>query len=389
MAASVYLLLKFLPGDRKCRCMDSIAVSTDFLTFTGQSGKHDNHMIQFQCDYSEGAHPLIMERLLKTNMEQTVGYGMDSYCSQAAALIRKACAREDADVHFLVGGTQTNMTVISAALRPYQGVICADTGHINVHETGAVEHTGHKVIALPGHDGLLSAGQIEECIRLHYEEDGPEHCVQPGMVYLSFSSELGTVYPLKELEAISGICRRYGVILFIDGARLGYALASPVCDVTLEDIARLSDVFYIGGTKQGALIGEALVVTGDNALRKDFRYSIKQNGGMLAKGRLLGIQFMTLFEDGLYMELSRHAVAMALEIKEAFASAGFRFLVDSYTNQQFVLLTDDALKALSADFMFSVLGRYGDGLTAVRFCTSWATGEDAVRKLADAVARLA
>jgi len=342
-------------------------------------------MIQFQCDYNEGAHPRILERMLQTNFEQTVGYGEDHYCASAAELIRKACGREDADIHFLVGGTQANATVISSVLRPHQGVICVSTGHINVHETGAIEHSGHKVLALEGQNGLLPASAVREAMEEHLAEDGPEHTVQPGMVYISFSSEVGTVYSLRQLEDLSAVCREYGLPLFIDGARMGYGLASEGCDVTLNDIARLADVFYIGGTKQGALFGEAVVIV-NPALKKDFRYFIKQNGGMLAKGRLLGIQFLTLFEDGLYFELSQHAVAQAMRIRDAFVSKGYDFLVDSPSNQQFPILPNDVMALLSKDFKFSVWKRIDAGHTAVRFCTSWATRTEAVDALLAALA---
>ena len=342
-------------------------------------------MIQFQCDYNEGAHPRILERMLQTNFEQTVGYGEDHYCASAAELIKKACGREDADIHFLVGGTQANATVISSVLRPHQGVICVSTGHINVHETGAIEHSGHKVLALEGQNGLLPASAVREAMEEHLAEDGPEHTVQPGMVYISFSSEVGTVYSLRQLEDLSAVCREYGLPLFIDGARMGYGLASEGCDVTLNDIARLADVFYIGGTKQGALFGEAVVIV-NPALKKDFRYFIKQNGGMLAKGRLLGIQFLTLFEDGLYFELSQHAVAQAMRIRDAFVSKGYDFLVDSPSNQQFPILPNDVMELLSKDFKFSVWKRIDAGHTAVRFCTSWATRTEAVDALLAALA---
>lgn len=341
-------------------------------------------MIQFQCDYSEGAHPSILEKLVRTNFEQTPGYGEDEYCNMAASLIRNLCGRPDADVHFLVGGTQTNVTVISSVLRPYQGVICADTGHINVHETGAVEHGGHKVLAFPSINGKLSAETIREALRMHAEEDGPEHTVQPGMVYISFSTELGTIYSLSELESVSDVCREYGIPLFIDGARMGYGLASEGCDVTLKDIARLSDVFYIGGTKQGALFGEAVVITAD-ALKKDFRYCIKQNGGMLAKGRLLGIQFLALFEDGLYFSLSRHAVGLALKLRDAMTAKGYAFLVESPGNQQFPILDNGLIRKLSSEFGFSIWKKIDDSRTAVRFCTSWATTPESVDRLISAL----
>lgn len=337
-------------------------------------------MYQFQCDYNEGAHPRIMERLMETNFEQTVGYGEDHYCEAARAAVRKAVGREDVDVHFLVGGTQANATVISSILRPYQGVLCATTGHINVHETGAIEHGGHKVLALEVADGLLSAALIREAVEAHYAEDGPEHTVQPGMVYISFSSEVGTVYSLSQLREISAVCREYGLPLFIDGARMGYGLASEGCDVSLSDIAALADVFYLGGTKQGALFGEAVVIVND-ALKKDFRYCIKQNGGMLAKGRLLGIQFLTLFEDGLYFQLSEHAVSQAMRIRDAFESKGFGFLVQSPSNQQFPILDNATMERLSSDFLFSFWQKVDDTHTAVRFCTSWATRPEAVDAL--------
>ena len=344
-------------------------------------------MIQFQCDYNEGAHPRILERLIQTNLEQTVGYGEDHYCESARNMIREVCGRADADVHFLVGGTQANATVISSVLKPYQGVVCAHTGHINVHETGAIEHGGHKVLATPSKNGKLDAGDLLKCIQDHYSEDGPEHTVQPGMVYISFSTETGTIYSLSEIRAIRHICTEYGIPLFIDGARLGYGLASEGCDVTLKDIANLADVFYIGGTKQGALFGEAVVITNNN-LKKDFRYCIKQNGGMLAKGRLLGIQFQTLFEDGLYFQLSEHAVSLALKIRDAFKAKGYPFIAESPSNQQFPVLPDEVLEILGKDFLFSIWQKTDENHTAVRFCTSWATSPEAVDKLLNAIEAL-
>ena len=341
-------------------------------------------MYQFQCDYNEGAHQRILERLMETNLEQTVGYGEDHYCAEAKNTIRNVLSRSDVDVHFLVGGTQANATVISSVLRPHQGVLCAGSGHINVHETGAIEHGGHKVLAIPAVGGLLTAESIREAMEEHLAEDGPEHTVQPGMVYISFSSEVGTVYSLEQLKAISSVCREYSLPLFIDGARMGYGLASEGCDVTLSDITSLADVFYIGGTKQGALFGEAVVIVNE-ALKKDFRYFIKQNGGMLAKGRLLGIQFQTLFEDGLYFELSRHAVSLALRIRDAFAEKGYGFLVESPSNQQFPILPNDVMERLSKEFMFSVWKKVDASHTAVRFCTSWATSENAVSALISAL----
>jgi len=348
--------------------------------------------ILFTSDYCEGALPRIMQRLQETNMVQTVGYGEDEYCAQARELIRKACDCPGADVHFLVGGTQTNATVISSILRPYQGVLCAHSGHINVHETGAVEHGGHKILALPSPDGKITAAQIEEAIRGHFEDENHEHMVMPGLVYISFPTESGTIYSLREMEDISGVCRKSGVALFVDGARLGYGLAASELvhssdALTLKDLARLADVFYIGGTKQGALFGEAVVITND-ALKANFRYCIKQGGGMLAKGRLLGVQFAALFEDGLYLDASRGAVRQAARIREAFEAKGIGFLVDSPTNQVFPILTD-AQKAFMAErFGFETWQKLPDGRTGVRFCTSWATPEANVDILVDAISRL-
>lgn len=329
-------------------------------------------MIQIQCDYNQTCHPAILEALSKVSMEQLVGYGEDHYCQEARQLIRQAIGRDDADVHFLVGGTQTNMTVISSALRPYQGVIAADTGHINVHETGAIEHSGHKVLALPAHEGKISTAQIAAAIEAHYAENGPEHTVQPGMVYLSFPTEVGTIYSLAELEAIHEVCRSNQVPLFIDGARLGYGLCSPQCDVTLRDIARLADVFYIGGTKVGAMMGEAVVVTADE-LKRDFRYHIKQNGGMLAKGWLLGVQFLTLFTDNLYMRIAQNAINQAMRLRDALKDAGYTMYAESPTNQQFVVITDEEFQRLSRDFLLEPWARVDDRHMAVRICTSWAT----------------
>lgn len=337
-------------------------------------------MIQFQCDYNEGAHPLILEKLMETNMQQTVGYGADEYCASARKLIKKICEAPNADVHFLVGGTQTNATVISSILKPYQCVICADTGHINVHETGAIEHTGHKVFALPNKDGLITAKQIEAVLKTHFEDDEPEHMVQPGLVYISFPSEYGTLYSNTEIQQISEICHSYNIPLFIDGARLGYGLMSDECDITLPELAQLADVFYIGGTKQGALFGEAVVIMND-ALKKDFRYNIKQNGGMLAKGRLLGIQFETLLKDNLYFDLAKHADMEAMRIKEALINNGYEFYIESPTNQQFPIFPNEVLDDLQKDFLFSPWAKVDERHTAVRICTSWATKSENVDKL--------
>ncbi len=334
-------------------------------------------MIFLNCDYTEGAHPRILERLYETNMEQTIGYGMDDHCKRAAALIQKECKNAQVDVHFLVGGTQTNVTVIDAALKPYQGVICAQTGHINVHETGAVEASGHKCITVSSEDGKIYEPQVRKILADHFENGGDEHMVQPKMVYISNPTELGTIYSKAELTALYALCREFGVYLFLDGARLGYGLMSSANDLTIADIAANTDVFYIGGTKVGALFGEAVVITNPE-LKADFRYNIKQHGGMLAKGRLLGIQFEALFEDGLYYEISEHAMQMAERIRDKIIALGIEFYVDSPTNQIFVVLPDAAIEALAVDYKLENMGRVDDTHTAVRICTSWATKEENV-----------
>ncbi len=341
-------------------------------------------MLQFQCDYNEGAHPKVMQRLMGTNMEQTVGYGEDHYCESARRHIQEACGNPNLQVHFLVGGTQTNTTVIAHLLRPHQGVIAAESGHISVHETGAIEHTGHKVLALPAHEGKITAEQVGTLVLEHRADSSFEHTVQPGMVYISFPTEFGTLYSKAELEALHDVCLKYELPLFIDGARLGYGLSSPACDVTLSDIAHLADVFYIGGTKVGALFGEA-VVSKSPALMRDFRYSIKQHGGMLAKGRLLGLQFETLFTDNLYFEISHHAVSEALRIKKALQDLGVPFLMESHTNQQFPILPNEIVSRLSKDFLFTPWQRIDETHTAIRICTSWGTTTDNVNLLIDAL----
>ena len=337
-------------------------------------------MIQFQCDYTEGAHPLILKKMEETNLEQTVGYGNDPYCASARERIRAACGRDDVDVHFLVGGTQANFTVISAILRPHQGVVAAVSGHINIHETGAVEATGHKVLALPSDDGKITADQVRACYEQHWNDADHEHIVQPGMVYISHPTENGTLYTKAELEVLSHTCRELGLPLFLDGARLGYGLMSEKSDLTLQDIAALTDVFYIGGTKVGALFGEAVVIM-NPALKKDFRYLIKQHGGMLAKGRLLGIQFDTLFTDDLYFSIAKRADELAIRLKEAFVKKGYELLYDSYTNQQFPVLPNAHIEKLKEKYVFGFWEAVDDTHSAVRFCTSWATKEEAVAQL--------
>ena len=335
-------------------------------------------MILFNSDYTEGAHPRILKKLMETNLEQTPGYGEDAYCEAAREAIRKVCDAPEADVHFLVGGTQANFTVISSALKSYQGVLCADTGHINVHETGAVEACGHKVLALPGKDGKITAEQIRNAYDLHWSDESHEHIAQPKMVYISHPTELGTLYTKDELEEIGRVCRECGLYLFLDGARLGYGLMAPGTDVTIEDIARICDVFYIGGTKVGALFGEAVVIVNPR-LKPDFRYSIKQKGGMLAKGRLLGIQFLELFRDGLYFEIAKHAIDMAMILKEGLKVRGYSFFMDSETNQQFILIEDEKLEKIREKYGVTYQQRYDETHSVIRLCTCWATKEENVR----------
>jgi threonine aldolase len=337
-------------------------------------------MIRFDCDYCEGAHPRIIERLAATNMEQTALYGTDDYCAAARKLIKGVVEREDVDIHFLVGGTQTNTTVIASVLKPYEGVVAAVTGHIGVHETGAIEATGHKVLTLSTSDGKISASQVEELYEAHINDASFEHMVKPGMVYISQPTETGALYSLAELEAISAVCRTKNLLFYLDGARLGYGLASPDADFKLADLAKLTDIFYIGGTKVGALFGEAVVIVNE-AIKKDFRYNIKQHGGMLAKGRLLGIQFETLFSDNLYLNISKHAIKMAMKIREVLRSKGVPFLYESSTNQQFPIIKNYLLDKLQKKYVFDVWCKPTPDTTAVRICTSWATREENVEAL--------
>ena len=313
-------------------------------------------------------------------MEQTPGYGTDDHCKHAAELIKATCSAPDADVHFLVGGTQTNVTVISAALKHYQGVITANSGHINVHETGAIEACGHKCLVIETADGKLTAEMIDHYTKAHFADASFEHTVQPKMVYISNPTEVGTIYKKAEVEAIYKVCKAHGLYLFMDGARLGYGLASRDNDMTLADVAALTDVFYIGGTKVGALFGEAVVITNDE-LKADFRYNIKQHGGMLAKGRLLGIQFETLFEEDRYMEISRHAARLAEKLKDELTAAGVTFMVESPSNQQFPILPDAVLEKLREKYSFEFNGKIDAAHSAVRFCTSWATKEENIDAL--------
>ena len=337
-------------------------------------------MYRFQCDYTEGAHPAIMQRMVETNMEQTDGYGLDPYCDSARQKIKDLCECQDADVHFLVGGTQTNTTVISAALRPYQGAVAAVSGHINVHETGAIEATGHKVLPLPSGDGKISAVQVDEMCHAHFTDGSQEHMVQPGMVYISHPTENGTLYTKKELMDLYEVCKKYDMLLFLDGARLGYGLAVEDTDVTMEDIAEYCDIFYIGGTKVGAFCGEAVVFTKENAPRH-FVTLIKQHGALLAKGWFLGVQFDTLFTDDLYMKISKNAITTAARLKEILKEKGYDFYIDSPTNQIFVEMEDEKLKELEKNVRVSFWEKTDEKHTVVRFATSWATDMEKVEKL--------
>ena len=341
-------------------------------------------MIYFNSDYLEGAHSAIMERMMETNMMQTVGYSCDEICDSARAKVRAACNAPEADVHFLVGGTQTNTTVIAALLRPWQGVVSAVSGHINCHETGAIESTGHKVIALPTPDGKLTAKQVKDYVEWQKNDESEEHIVQPGMVYISHPTETGMLYSKAELTEIFHTCREYGLPLYIDGARLGYGLTADGNDLTLPEIAQLCDVFYIGGTKVGALFGEAVVIMNEK-YKKDFRFMIKQRGGMLAKGRLLGIQFDTLFTDDLYTKIARNANDMAYQIRDIFVSNGYPLLFDSPTNQQYPIISDEELAILGKNFGYEYWERVDETHSGVRFCGSWATTQEQVDALRAAV----
>ena len=344
-------------------------------------------MLLFHNDYNAMCHPAVLDNMLKYRQDNFDGYGMDECCTRAANKIRSLCDNSDLSVHFLVGGTQTNLTVIDAALRPHQAAVGAVSAHINVHETGAVEATGHKVIGLPSEDGKITAQQIENLVVDHRQDASFEHIAQPKLVYLSNSTELGTIYSLAELEAISAVCKKYGLFLFVDGARLGYALAATDNDVTLADLARLCDVFYIGGTKVGAMIGEAVVIS-NPSVAEDFRYIIKQHGAMLAKGWLLGLQFDALMSDNLYLDIARHADAMADRIRDTLKTLGYPLYVPGTTNQIFAVLPDDLLAKLSKEFTFSEQARVNENHRAVRFCTSWATKTEEVDALCNALVAL-
>lgn len=337
-------------------------------------------MIYFDSDYMAGAHPQVMERLMATNLEHTPGYGCDHHTAHAKELIRRACGCPEAEVHLLVGGTQTNATVIDGVLARHEGVLAAESGHINIHEAGAIEASGHKVLTLPSHDGKVVAEEVADYIRNFYADDTWQHMVSPGMLYISQPTELGTVYSRAELEALSEVCHKANIPLYIDGARMGYGLAATEGDLSLEDIARLADVFYIGGTKMGALFGEAVVVT-NKALLHNFFPLIKQHGALLAKGRLLGIQFETLFEDGLYLRIGEQAVRLAMRLREAFVSRGYKTFVDSPTNQQFFRLPNRVVDHLRTQVSFELWGPRGEQTSDVRFVTSWSTTDSDIDQL--------
>ena len=338
-------------------------------------------MLSFESDYIEGAHPAILARLAETNMEQLSGYGADCYSQSAKDKIAAACKMPGVQVAFLTGGTQTNQIIIDTMLQSYEGVVAADTGHVSVHEAGAIEFTGRKVLTLPSHDGKMNAFELNAYISDFYADSNHEHMVFPGLVYISHPTEYGTLYSKEELTALSQVCRKHKLPLFMDGARLGYGLESEASDMDLSDIAQLCDVFYIGGTKVGALCGEAVVFTRQN-MPAHFDNLIKKHGALLAKGRLLGVQFDTLFTDNLYFKISRNAIQRAMELKAAFAEKGYRFYLDSPTNQQFVILENSRMARLKEQVAFSFWEKYDDSHTVVRFATSWATTPEKVAALA-------
>ncbi len=337
-------------------------------------------MLSFESDYTEGAHEKILEKLLETNREQLPGYGKDIYCQNAKEKIQALCHCENGEIAFLAGGTQTNATVIAALLHCSEGVIAASTGHISLHEAGAIESSGHKVLEIPGHCGKIKSKELRDFLQTFWSDQNRDHMVYPGMVYLSHPTEYGTLYGAKELQEISTLCRQYKIPLYLDGARLGYGLTAENTDVTLPLLASLCDVFYIGGTKVGALCGEAVVFTKNN-MPKHFTNIVKQHGALLAKGRLLGIQFDCLFTDNLYFEISAHGNRMAKKLKEVFLKYGFSFYLESPTNQQFIILNNHQLEKLKKHVSFSFWERLKEQETVVRFATSWATKEEDIQAL--------
>lgn len=337
-------------------------------------------MIYFDSDYMAGAHPEVMESLCETNLLHTIGYGCDEYCRKARNLILEKCGIDNGEVFFFEGGTQTNATVIDALLRRNEGALCTVTAHINVHEAGAIEATGHKVLALPEHNGKLLASDVESYIDNYNHDDTREHIVAPGMVYISFPTELGTVYTREELSELKEVCSRHNIPLYIDGARMAYGLQAVGNDISLKEIASLCDAFYIGGTKCGALFGEAMV-TSKPQLFPRFRSLIKQRGGMLAKGRLLGVQFLALLENNLYERIGAHAVGLAKKLKKGFTEKGIKLFIDSPTNQQFFILPNETINKLREHASFELWGSPGEKETAVRFVTDWSTKEEDIDTL--------
>lgn len=344
-------------------------------------------MLSFANDYQEGAHEKILQRLIETNLEPVSGYGTDPYCELAKEKIRRACECPEADIWFLTGGTQTNQVVIDAMLAPYEGVVAAETAHVAAHEAGAIEYSGHKVLTIPQHEGKILAEELETFLRKFWDDGNHEHMVFPGMIYISHPTEYGTLYTKNELENLSAICEAYQIPLYMDGARLGYGLMSSNTDVTLPVIARCCDAFYIGGTKVGALCGEAVVFPKNNT-PKHFLTRIKQHGALLAKGRLLGIQFDTLFTDDLYFVLSRHAIDMAEHLKEGLLEKGISFYLESPTNQQFLLLTDEQAERLKHEVSYSFWEKPDEDHTVIRLATSWATTKEQVDELIEVIGNL-
>lgn len=337
-------------------------------------------MVSLDCDYNNGCHPAILRRLAETNDKKSKTYGYDEWTESAKAKIREACDDPDAQIRFLVGGTQTNATVIDSLLQSYEGVVAVQTAHINSHEAGAIEFTEHKVITIPGHDGKMDPKELEQYMNEFLDDANSEHSVYPGMVYITFPTELGTLYTKDELTKLYELCQKYHLPLYIDGARLGYGLMSPENDITLPYLAHHCDVFYIGGTKVGALCGEAVVFTHNNA-HPHFFNIVKQHGALMAKGRVVGLQFETLFTDNLYFEISKHAIDMAMQMKQIFKEAGYPFLVDSPTNQQFVILPNEELSRLGQNILFETWGKVDPTHTACRFVTSWATTKEEIEEL--------
>ena len=338
-------------------------------------------MFSFECDYHEGAHPKILQRLIDINYEQLPGYGEDEYSARAKEKIRKACGTPDADVFFFGGGTQTNVTIIDTILETYEGVVSAETGHVNNHESGGVEFTGHKVLTVPSHDGKVAAADLLDLLHTFYNDEAWEHIVFPGALYISHPTEMGTLYTKAELQELADICHEYDMPLYLDGARLGYGLMAPGTDVTLRDIAEICDVFYIGGTKVGALCGEAVVFPRGDA-PKHFFSIMKQRGAVFAKGRVPAIQFDVLFEDDLYLELGKNGIDRAMEIKKVFTDRGFELYTDSPTNQQYFVLANDFADRLREKVFFETTKKYDDDHIVARFCACWATTTEQVERLA-------